>query len=184
MRDWDKKREVMRSYNRSATAYDAQYAEEQDAKMEAALSHVVLMENSLVLDAGCGTGLLFEHIGEPVKLLVGLDISLRILKEAKNRVKRFPKATIVRADADFMPFPNRVFDRVFAITLLQNTPNPLLTLQEMERVGKRHSVMVVTGLKKEFSQNAFKRLLKEAGLEASIKKTDSRVKGYVAVIEV
>lgn len=173
----------MRNYNRSARVYDAQYAKEQGAKIEAALKHVVLKESSLVLDVGCGTGLLFEHVGESVELLVGLDISLRILQEAKKRVKRFREAALIRADADFMPFLSQIFDMTFAITLLQNIPNPLQTLHEMKRVSKRPSIMVVSGLKKEFAKKAFIRLLEEARLEPIVIRTDAQSKGYIVIIE-
>ena len=178
---WSKKRNVMRSYDRLADIYDARYAEEQDAKIRAALSSMNLREDSFVLDVGCGTGLLFERIGETVKLLVGLDASLKILNQAKKRAKRFPGVTIVRADADFMPFPSEVFDGVLAVTLLQNMPSPLLTLREVRRVSKHRSIIVVTGLKKEFSKKALVRLLEKAGFKAAIMKTDDQLKGHVAV---
>ena len=181
MREWDKKREVMHSYDRLAAVYDAQYAEEQNAKIKAALNHVNLKGDSLVLDAGCGTGLLFEHIGGSIKLLAGLDISLKILKKAKKRVKRFPDVTLIRADVDFLPFQKGVFDGIFAITLLQNTPNPILTLHEMKRVGKRPSIIVVTGLKKEFSQEAFRELLLKAGLMPFTMESGEQLKGHAAV---
>lgn len=181
MGNWDKKRAVMRQYDRSAFVYDGQYAGEQKAKMEAALRHLSLREDSVVLDMGCGTGLLFEHIGGSVRLLVGLDISLGILREAKKRAERFPRVHLVRGDADYSPFNHGVFDGVFAMTLLQNVPNPASTLREMKRVGKRGFVAVVTGLKKEFSLGAFRRLLKEAGLKASILEAEGEMKGHVAV---
>jgi len=181
MAGWDKKRKVMRNYDRSAAVYDTQYAEEQNAEIKAALNHVNLKGDSLVLDVGCGTGLLFEHIGDSVKLLAGLDISLKILEKAKRRAKRFPNVNIIRADADFMPFLKEVFDGIFAITLLQNTPNPILTLQEMKRVGKSPSTIVITGLKKEFSKKAFRELLLKAGLGAFIMESGEQLKGHVAV---
>jgi len=181
MREWSKKLEVMRNYDSSAKVYDAQYAEEQDAKIKAALSHLNLEESSLVLDVGCGTGLLFEHLGNSVKLLMGLDLSSGILKEAKKRTKRFPRTALIRADADFAPFPNGIFDGVFAITLLQNMPNPPLTLQEIRRVSKASSIFVVTGLRKAYSHDAFKGLLEKAGLEVQIVEIDGRLRGYVAL---
>jgi len=181
MKEWNKKREIRRSYDLSATVYDAQYSEEQNAKIKAALSHIPLKKSHLALDVGCGTGILSEHIGRSVKLLVGLDISSKILKEAKKRTQRFPKIALVCADADSTPFPNGMFDDVFAITLLQNMPDPVLTLREMKRVSKRHSIIAVTGLKKEFSLSTFTRLLAQAGLKAFAIKTDDQLKGYVAV---
>jgi len=83
MAEWKKRHRVMRHYDRLAKIYDAQYADEQEAKIEAAMGDVHLKPNSNVLDVGCGTGLLFRYVGNSVKLLVGIDISPRILREAK-----------------------------------------------------------------------------------------------------
>jgi len=181
MTAWKKKREVMRNYDSLAPTYDVQYAEEQNEKMKTALRCVHIKEDRYVLDLGCGTGLLFEHIGKRAKLLVGLDVSTEILKAAKKRAKRFPNVAILRADADLTPFPNEIFDAVFAITLLQNMPNPLSTLQEMRRISKHHAFIAVTGLKKEFTLDAFTRLLNEADLNVSVIKTNNQLKGYVAI---
>jgi ubiquinone/menaquinone biosynthesis C-methylase UbiE len=181
MAEWNKKREVMHHYNSSAPVYDAQYGEEQDAKMKAALSSTNLKKDSLVLDAGCGTGLLFKRVGRSVKLLVGLDMSPRILKEAKKRAEQLPAAAVVRADADFIPFQNNVFDATFAITLLQNVPDPLVTLREVKRVSKDRAFIVTTGLKKNFSREAFVGLLRKAGLGVSVIESGGELKGHVAV---
>ena len=181
MAAWNKKREVMRHYNSLAPVYDAQYCREQDEKMKAALSGTQLKKNSLVLDAGCGTGLLFKHLGRQLKLLVGLDMSPGILKEAKKRAKQLPTLAVVRADVDFSPFQNDIFDAIFAITLLQNVPDPLKTLREMKRISKDRAFIVATGLKKEFSREVFLKLLQKAGLEVSVMKSGSELKGHVAV---
>lgn len=181
MTEWTKKREVMRHYDFSASVYDTQYAEEQNEKMEAALNSISLNKDSFVLDAGCGTGLLFKHIEKAAKLIVDLDVSLKILKKAKKRVKQLSKVAVIRADADFLPFKNNVFDATFAITLLQNMPDPLVTLDEMKRVSKDHATIVVTGLKKKFSQEAFVKLLHKAGLHVSIMKTNSQINGTIAI---
>lgn len=181
MTEWNKKREVMRDYDRLEAIYDTQYTEEQSAKIKAALSGMRLREDSLMLDAGCGTGLLFEHVANQAKLLVGLDFSSSTLKEAKKRTKQFSNVALIHADADYTPFPNETFDAVFAITLLQNTPNPLSTLHEMKRVSKHQFFIAVTGLKKKFTQEAFEKLLEEAELKIFIMKTNDQLKGYVAM---
>lgn len=181
MATWNKKREVMHHYNSSALVYDAQYGGEQDAKMKAALSSTKLKKDSLVLDVGCGTGLLFKHMGRSVKLLVGLDMSSRILKEAKKHAKQLPTIAVVRADADFTPFQDDVFDATFAMTLLQNVPDPLVTLCEMKRVSKDRAFFVISGLKKKFSQEAFVKLLQRARLKVSVIESSGELKGHVAV---
>lgn len=181
MAGWNEKRKVMRHYDRSAAIYDAQYAGEQCAKIEAALNDLSLKEDSSVLDVGCGTGLLFDLVWKTTKLVLGLDVSRGMLEEAKKRAKHFPNVHIVQADADHTPLPDKTFDAVFAVTLLQNTPYPILTLREIMRTATHESVIVVTGLKKEFSLEGFMRLLKEANLRISTIKTNGKLKGYVAV---
>lgn len=179
MAEWSKKHKVMRHYDRLAKIYDSQYAEEQEAKIKAALSDVYMKPNSIVLDSGCGTGLLFEHIGNFVKLLVGIDISARILKEAKKRAKNFLNLALLRAEADYTPFQDKTFDTVFAITLLQNTPNPARTLREIKRITKQDATIAITALKKEFTQKAFTKLLKNVQLTVNTIKANSNLKDYI-----
>jgi len=181
MSKWKKKRLTMRHYDQSAMVYDAQYCKEQEAKIKVALEGLILKKESLLLDAGCGTGLLLPHFVEKVKLVVGIDISRIILKEAKKRVKEQANAALVRADADNEPFQNSIFDTVFAITLLQNTPKPHLTLKEIKRVTKPDAKIVVTRLKKTFSQKKFTELLIEAGLEIRDMTTNEHLNEYIAV---
>jgi demethylmenaquinone methyltransferase/2-methoxy-6-polyprenyl-1,4-benzoquinol methylase len=180
MSEWDEKREVMRRYDHSASVYDIQYGEEQEAKIEAALNSFKLEKGCLVLDAGCGTGLLFPHIAKNTNLLVGLDFSRNILKQARKRSRRHPNVALLRADADFLPFRNETFNVVFAITLFQNMPNPLRALYEINRVANSHAVIIATGLKKEFSKDEFTRLLRKAKLRISAIKVNGQLKGYVA----
>jgi ubiquinone/menaquinone biosynthesis C-methylase UbiE len=180
MLDWKKKREIRLSYDSSADVYHSQYFVEQNAKIKAALTHMPLKKTDIVLDLGCGTGILFEHIGKSVKLLVGLDSSSKILREAKKHIKQLPRAALISADADHVPFRNRVFDSAFAITLLQNMPNPLRTLDEMKRISKPHALIAVTGLKKKFSKKAFFNLLVEAKLSPLVV-LNGELKGHVAV---
>ncbi len=183
MTEWDKKRKVMRHYDRLAGTYDLQYAEEQEAKIEAALSDVHLERDNVVLDLGCGTGLLFHHIGNSVEILAGIDVSTRTLKEAKKRTKKFQNLALLRAEADYTPFPSQTFDIVVAMTLLQNTPNPQRTLIEIKRIAKQNATIILSGLKKEFALETFKQLLRNAHLGTQNIKISDRLKDYVAICE-
>ncbi len=176
MREWNKKRRTMRHYDQQAKIYDVQYLEEQDTKIESALNSIEFKSNELVLDLGCGTGFLFPHIRK-AKLLVGIDISSKALQVAK----KWSNAHLIQADADNTPFPDHIFDKVFAVTLLQNMPDPMKTISEMKRISKPEAVFVVTGLKKKFTAESFVALLERAQLKVSALKTDEQLKGYVAV---
>jgi len=180
MAEWKKRHRVMRHYDRLAKIYDAQYADEQEAKIEAAMGDVHLKPNSNVLDVGCGTGLLFRYVGNSVKLLVGIDISPRILREAKGQARKFKNVALLRAEADHAPFKSQIFDTVFVITLIQNTPNPATTLRETRRISKQDAVIVVTALKKEFTLKTLKQLLKNTELSIRTMKTDNNLKDHIA----
>ncbi len=181
MQEWKEKLGTMRHYDQQATIYDVQYLGEQNTKIEETLSGIELLPNELVLDLGCGTGFLFQHIDKSIRLLVGLDISSKALREAKKRTKTMLNIALICADADSTPFPDRIFDKVFAITLLQNMPDPLKTVSEMKRIGKPQSIFAITGLKKKFTQESFVDLLKRSQLKISILKTGQRLNGYIAV---
>jgi len=181
MQEWKEKRSNMRHYDQQAAMYDEQYLGEQNAKIEDALSSTELKPNEVVLDLGCGTGFLFQHIDKRVGLLVGIDISSKALREAKKRTKNMPNIVLIRADADYTPFPDHIFDKVFAITVLQNMPDPMKTITEMKRVGKPQAIFAVTGLKKKFTSESFVDFLERERLKVVTLTTNQRLKGHVAV---
>ena len=180
MSEWDKKHGVMHRYDLTAHIYDMQYAEEQTAKIRAALEGLKMEKHSLVLDAGCGTGLLFGYVADKAEATVGLDISRKILLQAKKRVKNFQNMHLILADADNMPLKENIFSHVFGITLIQNMPNPAKTLNEIRRVAKENAVIVVTGMKKAFTLEGFEGLLRDARLGIISLRYES-LKCYVAV---
>jgi ubiquinone/menaquinone biosynthesis C-methylase UbiE len=180
MTEWNKKRQTMRHYNHSAKVYDTLYNQEQNAKMEEALDGLPLKKDSFILDAGCGTGLLFSYVTGITKLIVGADISAGVLMEAKVKAKQYSNVALFRVDADYIPFSDHVFDAVFAVTLLQNVPDPQQTLFEMKRVSKNDGFIVATGLKKTFPRDEFGKLLRKAGLKILVMKEDKLQKEHIA----
>ena len=180
MSRWAKKRSTMRRYDLTAHLYNTRYAEEQKAKYEAALESVGNSDSELALDAGCGTGLLFNHTANQAKAFVGLDISRKTLLVAKEHAKIFSNVHLVCADVDYMPFREKLFSHVYAMTLVQNSPSPLVTLQEISRVSKDEAVVVVTGLKKVFSKKRFEDLIRKSTLRLNALRDESNLKCYVA----
>ena len=182
MAEWSQKLDTMQHYDLIAKSYDGLYDEEQRMKIEVALERVELTAESLILDCGCGTGLLFEYVASKAKMVVGLDISRGILKEAEKRARKFGNVHLILADADHTPFKDGVFSHVFAVTLLQNMPNPEETLAEVMRVAGKKAFIVVTGLKKNFSLESFEGLLRRLRLNViEVRNGDSMLKCYVAV---
>jgi ubiquinone/menaquinone biosynthesis C-methylase UbiE len=179
MNAWDKKRDIMRRYDVTARIYDVRYAEEQTAKIKAALKHMK-NKSEAILDVGCGTGVLFSHTAEKTRIIVGLDISRKSLMEARTRARMYTNVSLVWADADNMPLREKVFDSVFAMTLIQNAPTPAETLKEIRRVARDDALIVITGLKKIFTKGTLERLVKDAGLNISAMES-RELKCYVAM---
>jgi len=79
-----------------------------------------------------------------------------------------------------MPLRGNSFDSVFAFTLLQNTPNPATTLNELYRVAGKEAVITATGMKRSFSLLDFRKLLQNADLSI-VALEGENLQCYVAV---
>ncbi len=133
MGTWKDKRKVIQSYDTTAEMYEERYADEQQRKYKKALEKVNV-SGKAVLDVGCGSGLFFREVAADAMIVVGVDISRKLLFKAKQQAKAFPNAFVLQADADHLPFKKGCFDDIFAFTVLQNIPNPNETLVELKRV--------------------------------------------------
>ena len=183
MSGWKNKRTVMQRYDLTAEMYEERYAKEQEAKYLAAMQNVSVA-GCAVLDAGCGSGLFFSHVAGEAKLVFGVDISRKLLFKAKEQANAFENVTVLQADADHLPFREGFFDIVFAFTVLQNMPKPLVTLGELKRVTKAGGKLVVTGLKKAFELHKFVDILECRGLGIDSFIDCEDLKCYVATLSV
>jgi ubiquinone/menaquinone biosynthesis C-methylase UbiE len=177
------KRKVMQRYDLTAEMYEERYAKEQEAKYGAALENVDVADCS-VLDVGCGSGLFFSHVAAKAKVLVGIDVSRKLLLKAKGQAHAFQNVLVLQADADYLPFREAFFDVGFSFTVLQNMPKLSETLNELKRVSKPAGKVVVTGLKKAFALNTFMDVLESSGLKIVSFVDDEDLKCYVAVLTV
>ena len=181
MTGWKDKRKVMQRYDFTAEMYEERYAQEQEAKYGAALENVDVADCA-VLDVGCGSGLFFSHVAAKAKVLVGVDISRKLLLKAKEQAHAFQNVFVLQADADHLPFSEAFFDAVFAFTVLQNMPKTSETLNQLKLVAKPGGRVVVTGLKKAFSLNVFMDVLESSGLKIVSFVDNEDLKCYVAVL--
>ena len=180
---WSEKRGIIRHYDKLANIYDSLYREEQELKIKQILRHMAVHDSDLILDAGCGTGFLFEHVHKQAGYIVGVDLSRGLLRIALSRVEQdaMKNVLLVQADVDYLPFKERVFDKVFALTVLQDSSDLNMTLKEITRTAKNDSTLAVTGLKKVFTAERFKQALTEEGLEINILLTPEQVKDFIAI---
>ncbi len=155
----EKKLEVARYYDETSRRYERRYAEIQNKKYRILLAHSP--RGRKVLDLGCGTGMLLRRIKGDHELVVGIDISLGMLRKARKEV---PDVPLILADADHLPFGDECFDAVFSVTVLQNLPDPLSALREVVRVTKPGGRVLVSTLKRKHSKERVREWVKELGL--------------------
>jgi ubiquinone/menaquinone biosynthesis C-methylase UbiE len=106
-----------------------------------------------LLDAGCGTGLGSMRLQAAVPILIGVDLSIGMLRQAAARGQ-----TIVQAELGALPFQDGTFDGIFSFKVLAHVPGVRQALEELKRVVKPNGVMVLEfynpislrGLKKRF----------------------------------
>lgn len=159
---WHNKRDVMRYYNTIASAYSELHGEEQQSKYRAAFQYLSLTDEA-ILDLGCGTGLLFSFISTK-SLLIGIDLSSQMVRRAARRICTHPEGHVICADVDYLPLRDSIFDTVFAFTLLQNIRAPQNLLQEVTRVLKYNSSLILSVLKTVFPHDVIVKLLRQSNL--------------------
>lgn len=181
MAAWKSKRKIMKRYDTTADIYEERYAKEQKAKYKKALEKINI-ENAYVLDAGCGSGLFFREVATKAGIVIGVDVSRKLLLKAKEQANALKNAFVVQADADHLPFREKFFGAVFAFTVLQNMPKPAQTLGELKRVAKSDGWIVVTGLKKAFPLEVFMDVLEDSGLRLVYFVDEETINCYVAIL--
>ena len=88
-----------------------------------------LDDDSLVLDAGSGTGIVteaFHNAGLPAKRVVSLDLSIKSLEVGQASLERWAtkiaKNDFVQANVLSMPFADNTFDLLLMCGVLEYTP--------------------------------------------------------------
>ena len=91
-----------------------------------------------ILNVGIGSGPLTEKLRKSGEV-VGVDVSLGLLKKAKKR-----GAEPILADAENLPFKAESFDSAVCMGTLGHLENPEKALREMHRTLKPNAPIVVT----------------------------------------
>jgi ubiquinone/menaquinone biosynthesis C-methylase UbiE len=161
-------------YNSIAGGYDELYGPEQLAKWNAAKKLMKFSKNDVVLDVGCGTGLITVEIAKLVKSVTGIDISEVMI----NNAKPADNVTYIVADALMLPFPDKSFDKVVSFTVLQDIEDKETALKAMKRVCKGE--ILITIQKRNKSIDEIKSLLSK---HFKIKKFSEEEKDFIFVLE-
>jgi len=84
--------------------------------------------NGIILDLGCGNGRNFKIMGIPPKKLIGLDLSLELLKIAQAELKKNDQylqneahfIQLLLADISKLPFRKKTINAIFSIAAIHH----------------------------------------------------------------
>jgi ubiquinone/menaquinone biosynthesis C-methylase UbiE len=101
----------------------------------------------VVLDAGCGTGLLAVHVAGHVGRVIGMDVSpyMLVIASERRRERRARNVEFVLGDAEAVPFLDASFDCVISSAALYNTRLEI-SLPELRRVVRPGGRIIVADL--------------------------------------
>ena len=113
----------MATYDKQSRFYNELYENEQQIKYALVLRKLAshLKNTSKYLDCGCGTGLLLRKLRH-FKSIVGVDISLEMLKKASMNLKS-EEHHLIRSDSNNLPLVDSLFNLIFAFTLVDGEIN-------------------------------------------------------------
>jgi ubiquinone/menaquinone biosynthesis C-methylase UbiE len=99
----------------------------------------------VILDAGCGTGVFTLDMLSCGARVVGLDLSLSMIRRARQKA-RSSRLRIISADILHLPFPENSFDKAVSITALEFIPDGRKAVNELFRVTRKGGTVVVATL--------------------------------------
>ena len=157
-----KKQEIIKNYDLTSDFYDKRYVKIQHEKYNLVFQNFELT-NKIILDAGCGTGLLFDYFLNFFERkfivnyhYVAIDISNNMLKEFKSKLDQKvesirTKVNLILSDLENLPIRENIFDSIYSFTSFQNLPDIFKGLSESFRVIKDGADVYFSILKKKLN---------------------------------
>ena len=131
-----------------------------------------------VLDLGCGSGSQSKQFSQTGLKVVGLDLSLEMIRQAKKRV---PGAKFIVGDMTRMDFPKGSFDGVFAQASLLHIPKKLIpkVLKSIHKILKTNGVLYLA-----LKEGTGEKVVEEERLGVVVKRffsffTKAEIEGYL-----
>ncbi|MGC9327853.1 MAG: methyltransferase domain-containing protein [Candidatus Hinthialibacter sp.] len=103
----------LRFYNLIGKLYDWLYADQIYGYRQAAQYMVdrYIQAGDCMLDIGCGTGLLMDMAQDRAQMMIGVDLSLGMLKRARNKLRNCEHSFLIVSDCRMLPLRGG-FDKI------------------------------------------------------------------------
>lgn len=125
------------------------------------ISKLEWRDNCSILYVSIGTGKDLQFIPELINKktldIVGADISLGMLKKCKKKYKNQLNLTLINCCAEDLPFNDNEFDIVFHVGGINFFNDKALAIQEMIRVAKKDSKILIADETADFIEKQYKK---------------------------
>ena len=116
------------------------------AEEKAVLSLVEDLEETDILDAGCGTGRYAKRFEDCGARVVGVDISRRMIQVAKTKTRT---ASYIVADASHLPLKGNTFHLVLSALVVNHIRDLVLFLTETLRTCRAAGEVIISSVWRE-----------------------------------
>jgi demethylmenaquinone methyltransferase/2-methoxy-6-polyprenyl-1,4-benzoquinol methylase len=131
-------------FNNLADKWDVLVKHDVD-KIEFLLGILRIKKGSYILDVGCGTGVLTEHllkrVGSEGKVF-GVDFSEKMIEIAKSKFKDFPNVEFIVEDVNSLTFKN-YFDYIICYSAFPHFEDKKKVLKQLHKMLKNGGILLI-----------------------------------------
>jgi ArsR family transcriptional regulator len=103
---------------------------------------------NLLVDLGCGAGVLINDYLHRAKKVIGIDASSQMLEVARKNFANNKKIDLIQANVENLPFIKNQVDVVVASMVLHHISNPALVFLEASKILKTNGLLCIVDLLK------------------------------------
>lgn len=96
-----------------------------------------------MIEFGCGKGYYTKVMSKQAKHIIAIDLSDKILEEAKNQLNQFENISVQKANCERTLFSSNKFDSLLMINVLHTMQNPSIILKECYRILKKDGILII-----------------------------------------
>jgi SAM-dependent methyltransferase len=139
----DARRRSERRFTATARDFAASRVVRDVAQFESLLGLIAPTAHDALLDVACGPGRLLWTFAPHVRIAVGVDLTMEMLRIAREQPHAGAAVGLVRGEGEHLPFRNQAFTVVTTTLAIHHYEDPRRVLEEMVRVCRRGGKIAV-----------------------------------------
>lgn len=138
------KEEIRRIYSRYSRFYDIIFAHAFYPRIRLGLEKIGIKKGERIIEVGIGTGLSLPLYPDSCKV-VGIDITRKMLEQAKRKIERFglDNVDLFEMDGENITFADNSFDHAVLPFVISVVPNLEKLMAEIKRVTKKGGRIII-----------------------------------------